>query len=227
MYALKNNHQWFVHDSFEKASMAAATLLAEKINASIENNGFCHIILPGGNSPIQCLSFLIDRALPWDKINWYLSDERCYPLGHVNRNDVMLQKNLWSKISQTTVFSIPTELGAEEAAKQYRKIVDRVSRFDIAFLGLGEDGHTASLFPNNDALQDTRSVIPVFNAPKAPDTRVSLSIETLANAKFRMVLTGGKTKADAISKIKNGATLPINCLGDITWHVDSSAVKKG
>ncbi|MCK4587837.1 MAG: 6-phosphogluconolactonase [Gammaproteobacteria bacterium] len=217
-------HEWFVYSEFDDASKAAADFIAEQIESSIKKKGVCHVILPGGNTPAQCLGYLANKKLPWNQVHWYLGDERCYPSGHVDRNDNMLQNNLWSKIPNAIIHRIPAELGAEEAAKIYRKVISDVDYFDIAFLGMGEDGHTASLFPDNEALHDSRSVIPVKNSPKVPSERVSLSMETLRKAGCRIVLTGGFGKADVITRIKKGELLPINSLGDINWYVDEAAV---
>lgn len=217
-------HKWLVFSEFDDASKAAADFIADQIEASIEKKGVCHVILPGGNTPAPCLGYLANKKLPWSQINWYLGDERCYPSGHADRNDVMLQNNLWSKIPNAIIHRIPAELGAEAGAKVYREDISAVESFDIAFLGMGEDGHTASLFPENEALNDTRSVIPVYNSPKAPSERVSLSINTLSKAGCRIVLTGGIAKANVITRIKNGELLPINYLGDINWYVYEAAV---
>jgi len=220
-------HKWFVYDEFDKASIAAADFLAKQIEACVKQKGICHIVLPGGGSPAHCLTYLAKKDLPWSQVNWYLGDERCYPVGHVERNDVMLDRNLWSHILKPNVHRIPAELGAEQAAKVYRKVIKPVEVFDVVFLGMGEDGHTASLFPDNDALQDTRSVVPVYEAPKAPDERVSLSISTIKKAKCRMVLTAGAGKAKILAHIRGGAPLPINMIGDINWYVDEAAMSTG
>ncbi|MDH5485681.1 MAG: 6-phosphogluconolactonase [Gammaproteobacteria bacterium] len=217
-------HTWCVYSDFDKASKAAADFLAAKIEEGLHQRGVCHVILPGGNTPARCLSYLTDRDLAWSRVHWYLGDERCYPAGHAERNDVMLDKNLWSRIPVTNVHRIQAELGAEEAARIYRELILGIDFFDVAFLGMGEDGHTASLFPKNEALQDSRTVIPVYGSPKMPAERVSLSITTLKNAQCRMVLTAGSAKADIIRRIKNAESLPINCIGDITWFTDEEAV---
>lgn len=221
---LNTMHEWHVYSEFEDASKAAADFLANKIESCIKQKGICHVILPGGNSPKSCLGYLATKPLAWKHVHWYLGDERCYPQEHPDRNDVMLQKNLWSLISDTNIHIIPAELGAEEAAALYRNVISSVEYFDIAFLGIGEDGHTASLFPGNEALHDTRSVIPVHHSPKPPSERVSLSVTTLRNAHCRLVLAGGSAKASIIAMIKNGAALPINSLGDIQWYLDEAAV---
>lgn len=219
-------HNWFVFKDFIDASNEAAEFIAQKILLSIELKNICHVVLPGGNTPAKCLSHLAKKNLPWEKIHWYPGDERCYPSGHAERNDVMLQNNLWSHISNPNIYRIPAELGADEAAKIYSKIISSIECFDIAFLGMGEDGHTASLFPDNEVLQDNRPVVPVYNSPKSPSERVSLSIDTLSQAACRIVLASGGEKADIITRIKNGDMLPINCIGDINWFVDELAISE-
>ncbi len=215
-------HNWNVYRSFDLASQAAADFLAQSIQQTIQKKDRCHVVLPGGNTPAQCLAYLAEKKISWQKIFWYVGDERCYPQGHIERNDVMLQKNLWLRIDATQVYQIPAELGAEQGAEQYRKIMDAIT-VDIAFLGLGEDGHTASLFPGNKALNDMRSVVPVYDAPKAPLERVSLSVATLQQAKSKIVLASGAAKANIIARIKEGEKLPVNMLGDINWFIDEAA----
>ena len=219
-------HEWLVFDVFDAASKAAAEFIAGKIESSIQQRGVCHVVLPGGNTPVACLGYLAEKKLPWSKVHWYLGDERCLPRGHAERNDLMLEKHFWSRLSAANSHPIPAELGAEAAAEIYREVISAVDRFDIAFLGMGEDGHTASLFPGNKALHDTRSVVPVFDSPKAPAERVSLSVATLQKTRCRIVLAAGAGKADVIARIKKGEALPINTIGDIHWCVDAAAVKK-
>jgi len=217
-------HKWFVYSDFDAVSKAAADFLAEHIETNIQQKGVCHVVLPGGKTPAICLGYLSNKTLLWDKVHWYLGDERCYPQGHAERNDVMLEKYFWSRLSATNIHTIPAESGAEKAAKVYREVISAIESFDIAFLGVGEDGHTASLFPGNEALSDRHSVVAVDHSPKAPSERVSLSISTLSKAQCRIVLAAGNEKAGVIRRIKNGEPLPINILGDINWFIDEAAL---
>ena len=222
-------HNWNISPDIEQASIAAAEFLTEKITACIEDKDICHVALPGGNTPALCLGKLAEKDLPWRKIHWYLGDERCYPIGHEERNDVMLYKNLWSRINgehdlSDRIHCIPAERGAERGAEAYQKLIDSIAGLDIAFLGMGEDGHTASLFPGNAALDDERSVVPVHDSPKAPDDRVSLGKKTLNAATHRLVLTAGAAKAEIIARIRQGEIFPINQIGDINWVVDEAAM---
>jgi len=217
-------HKWHISKDFDGASQAAADFIVEKIQHSLQKNNSCHIILPGGNTPARCLSLLAKEDLPWGEIHWYLGDERCYPSGHAGRNDVMLEKNLWSHLAIANVHAIPAELGADSAASMYRGVIRSIDAFDIAFLGMGEDGHTASLFPDNKALMDKRSVVPVYNSPKEPGERVSLSLNTLGKAKTKLILACGSAKSKMLARIKSGEKLPVNSIGNIDWFVDRAAV---
>lgn len=216
-------HEWFVYPDHERASQAAADFLAEKIKHTIDTKGVCHVVLPGGNTPVMCLGYLSKNDLPWEKVHWYPGDERCYPPGHAERNDQMLQEVLWSRIGKTNVHSIPAELGAEDAAAQFRDEIAGIERFDIAFLGLGEDGHTASLFPGNAALDDARSVVPIFNSPKPPSDRVTISLSMLSKTRCKVILVSGAGKAHIVRRIKAGDKLPVNSIGDISWIIDEAA----
>ena len=217
-------HKWHISKDFNEASQAATDFIMKKIQQSLQKNNICHIVLPGGNTPAKCLGLLAKENLPWEKIHWYLGDERCYPLGHEDRNDVMLEKNLWSHLAVANVHAIPAELGADVAANLYREVISSIDSFDIVFLGMGEDGHTASLFPDNKALSDTRSVVPVYDSPKEPAERVSLSLVTLKRAETRMVLACGKSKSEMLGRIKQGEAFPVNSIGDIDWFLDRQAV---
>lgn len=215
-------HNWHVYNKFSDAEQSAADFLAESIITTISKNSICHVVLPGGNTPKKCLGLLASKILPWEKVHWYLGDERCYEKNHNERNDGMLQEYFWSNISKSNHHVIPAELGAEQGAASYRTVIDDIN-LDIAFLGMGEDGHTASLFPGNEALNDQRSVIPIHNSPKPPSDRISLSKTILEQIPIKVVLAGGNEKGDIIKRIQSGESLPINMIGDIEWFIDNDA----
>lgn len=217
-------HKWHISKNFDEASQAAVNFIVKKIKLSLQKNNICHIILPGGKTPAKCLSLLAKAELSWGKIHWYLGDERCYPLGHAERNDVMLENNLWSHLAVANIHTMAAELGADIAADKYREVIRSIGTFDIAFLGMGEDGHTASLFPGNKALTDPRSVVPVYDAPKEPVERVSLGLSTLKNVETKLILACGSSKAEMLVRIKSGEPFPVNSIGNINWFVDQLAV---
>lgn len=220
-------HKWHVYKDAEQASIAVADFLIEKTKNVLQTKARCNIVLPGGNTPAQCLKIIAESDLPWEKIHWYLGDERCYPVAHTDRNDTMIKKNIWSLINapKENNHSIPAESGAVEAAKIYSNEIEKSGGLDIVLLGMGEDGHTASLFPENEALDSHEIAVAVYNSPKAPDERVSLSINTLTAIKYKIVLALGEGKKHAINDIKKGLKLPINRLGSLHWFVDEAAVK--
>ena len=218
-------HTWHTFASPDLAAQAAANRIAELIEQTLQENNICHIALPGGNTPAKCFHYLSQKKINWEHVHWYLGDERCLPAGHADRNDVMIQQSLWQPIhaQKKTIHRIPAEFGANAAAQIYAAHMDNTI-LDIAFLGMGEDGHTASLFPGNIALDNINSVVPVFNAPKPPAARVSLSVSTLQRATHRIVLTTGESKKRALEQIRAEIALPINRIGNIEWFVDAAVI---
>ncbi len=223
---LTDMHHWMVYPSLDVAAKAAADFIAEQIAASIEARGVCHMIVPGGNTPAGCFAALAEKPLQWDKLHCYPGDERCYAVGNTERNDVMITANLLSRLTSIHFHPMQAERGAEQAALAYRKTIGAIDAFDIAFLGMGEDGHTASLFPGNAALQETASVVAVHASPKPPADRVSMSLVTLRQARLRVVLAAGASKAMIMARIRAGEALPVNQVGDIHWFVDEASVSK-
>ena len=218
-------HCFNIYKNAEQVAQAAANYVHQQVVHCVEQNGVCHVALPGGTTPARCLELLAETKLPWNDIHWYVGDERCYPVGHIERNDSMIRDRLWSrvKIPPHNQHIIHAECGAEDAAAQYTILLDSVGPLDIVLLGMGEDGHTASLFPGNPALDDTRAVVPVFNAPKPPADRVSLGVSTLKQAGQRIALVTGQTKRPTVHQIKAGVQLPINMIGMIHWFLDEAA----
>ena len=212
----------------EAVAQAAAEFLYDQIKTCVNAKAVCHVALPGGSTPARCLELLSGKQLPWSSIHWYVGDERCYPPGHPERNDSMIQKQLWSRIETPAenLHPIPAELGPELAAEKYSGLIDEIGSIDIVVLGIGEDGHTASLFPDNPALESGHSVVPVFDAPKPPAERVSLGLTTIQSAGQRIVLVSGSSKREALAQLKQGTPLPIALIGASHWFVDEAAACK-
>ena len=187
-----------VYADSEAVAQAAADYLFQQIKICVAKKGLCHVVLPGGSTPARCLELLAEKSLPWKNIHWYPGDERCYPVGHAERNDTMISAKLFSqqKNAGKNFHPIPAELGSEQGARAYAVLIDTIG-IDIVVLGMGEDGHTASLFPGNIALGDKRSAVPVYDAPKPPSERISISLNTLKNAgEIIVIATGGGKHED-------------------------------
>ena len=191
----------------------AASLIIDLANKAINKKGFFSIVLCGGDTPKAIYSKLANADTDWSAWYVYFGDERCLPIDHPNRNSLMAHDS-WlvkSKIPPAQVFPIPGEVGNKRAAEQYENIIEKVEQFDLVLLGFGEDGHIASLFPGH-LWDDDRLVIPVFNAPKPPSERVSLTIKSLSNAIDVIFLVAGKNKAKAFSLWEDSKVTPASLI---------------
>jgi len=208
---------------------ALAVAVARKImcecRQAIAERGVFHWVLAGGNSPKACYQLLRDAELDWSRVHVWFGDERCLPVGDAERNDTMADQTLLSHVSipLAQVHHIPAELGSKDAAEAYAKLLIDAPPMDLILFGMGEDGHTASLFPGNPALDDEHLAVPVFNAPKPPPERVSMGYSVLNQAGKRIVMAAGAGKKEALQRIQNGEHLPVARLAVCEWYVDKAA----
>jgi len=191
-----------VFDTYESVARAAADLLAERLSAG------GRAVLAGGRTPRLAYALFGKADLLWHRLQLIPSDERCLPIEHPERNDRAIALALGTR--GYTLHRFPAELGPEPAAEQMERAVRELLPFDLALLGLGEDGHTASLFPGNPALESVRLVVPVHHAPKAPPERVSLGLYALSQARTVIYLVAGAEKQEALRRLLAGEDIPPN-----------------
>jgi len=194
--------------------------------SAVESRGEFHIALAGGRTPKRCYELLATMNLSWERLHIYFGDERCLPVGDEERNDTMA-KHVWLdrvSIPESQIYPIPAELGPNQGAVDYSRLLDRAPRLDLILLGLGEDGHTASLFPNSPALDDECSAVPVFNAPKAPAERVSMGRGYINRAREKWFLVSGSGKCDAMGRIMDGDPLPAAQITAAHWLVEAASM---
>jgi 6-phosphogluconolactonase len=146
----------------------------------------------------------------------YFGDERCLPADDAERNSRMAA-DAWlnrAPIPQDQVHAIPAELGASAGALAYAQTLRGVDDFDLVLLGLGEDGHTASLFPGRDwgVAASAPDALAVFDAPKPPPQRVSLSAARLSGTREVLFLVEGEAKHDAVARWRAGQQLPAGAI---------------
>jgi 6-phosphogluconolactonase len=208
--------EWRMFADADTLVAALADALCAEAGAAIAARGVFHLVLAGGTTSRALYRALADRRAGnahWQV--WY-GDERCLPAGHPERNSVMAEA-AWlaaSSIPPENRRPIPAELGAAEAATRYASWLKGVANFDVALLGMGEDGHTASLFPGHEwgAAPGSPDVLAVHAAPKPPPERVSLSAARLGRtAKLWFVVTGAG-KREALLRWKSGDTLPVSAV---------------
>jgi 6-phosphogluconolactonase len=154
------------------------------------------------------------------------------PADDVERNSKMAADEWLDHvpIPKGRVHPIPAELGATAAALAYADTLRGVGEFDLVLLGLGEDGHTASLFPNRDwgTSPDAPDVLAVFDSPKPPPQRVSLSAARLTRARAVLFLVAGESKRDAVARWRAGEQLPasaINAVAGADVLIESNLLK--
>lgn len=226
---LPNAGAVMVHADRNELSAVVARRVAELSAEAIGRRGIFRIALAGGETPRLCYELLRTMDIDWHRVQVYFGDERCLPRGDARRNDSMAHAALLGQIAipPGNVHAIPAELGAQSAATAYAAVLEAVLPLDLVLLGLGEDGHTASLFPGNAATERGELVVPVFNAPKPPPERVSLGMGTLNAAREKVFLVAGQGKREALAEIMRGAPLPAARVMGAEWHVDRAAVPAG
>lgn len=191
---------------------AAVALIQDAAQTALAQRGAFHIVLAGGRTPQRVLSALKELATDWAAWHIYFGDERCLPPDDAERNSLMAA-DAWLDhvaIPAEQVHVIPAEQGGEAAARAYAQTLTDVGEFDLVLLGLGEDGHTASLFPGQDwgEAKTAPAALAITNAPKPPPHRVSLSAQRLSNARQVIFLVTGAAKVAAITAWKSGEPLP-------------------
>ncbi len=191
---------------------ALADALVNAADAAIAARGAFHLVLAGGTTPRVLYAELARRNVGDPRWHIWYSDERCLPADHAERNSVMAEA-AWlaaSRIPPGNRRPMPAEQGAAVAASTYAGWLRGVGDFDLVLLGMGEDGHTASLFPGHDwgVAPGRPDVLAVFDAPKPPPERVSLSAARLCrSSKVWFVITGAGKRA-ALAQWQAGARLP-------------------
>jgi 6-phosphogluconolactonase len=189
---------------------AASALILSAADAAIAARGEFRLVLAGGTTPDKVYRQLRTPQADWARWQIYFGDERCLPPTDPERNSRMASI-AWldqSGIPPQNVHPIPAEMGPQAAAQQYAIQVAAARPFDMVLLGIGEDGHTASLFPGH-VHPAGEQVHAVSNAPKPPPERVSLSREALSDSRDVLILVTGAGKRDAVRRWRAGEDLPI------------------
>ncbi len=234
-------------DADELASRAAQLIFDRSQEALARNNSFT-VALSGGSTPKRLYELLakpkaLPFRLPWEQIHFFWSDERPVGPDHQDSNYRMTNDALLRHVElpRGHVHRIQGELpSAEEAAKAYEAelrshfnlAADELPRFDLILLGLGEDGHTASIFPDTDALNETRRLVSAPWVEKLNSYRITMTLPVLNNAATIVFLVSGEAKASMVYQVLEGepsqfpaqAVQPTN--GDLIWIIDKPAAAK-
>lgn len=201
--------EWRVFDDAQTLVTHLADALCDVADDAIRARGMFHLVLAGGRTPQALYRELAKRNI--GDAHWHIwyGDERCLPADDPDRNS-HLAETAWlagSAIPPHQRQPIPAEMGSAVAAERYREWLTAIAEFDLVLLGLGEDGHTASLFPGR--AWDGAEVIAVHDAPKPPPERVSLSANRLSRSRRVWIIVTGADKHEAVARWKKAELLPV------------------
>lgn len=233
----------YVSSDLESLSHSAAKIFINRSKDCITTYGRFTVAISGGSTPRRLYALLASEEysskVEWGSVHFFWVDERCVPKGHGESNFKLVSDLLLSRISipAENIHMIKGEDGPERGAHGYENELRRffakseLPTFDLIILGMGEDGHTASLFPNSPLLKETRRLaVPVF-MEKPMISRISLTLPVLNNASQIIFLVAGRSKADMIWKILGaggekeqypaGLIKPVR--GDLLWLIDKEA----
>lgn len=219
-----------VSRSIEEAASLAAMEIAACASESIASLGRFRFLATGGKSARLVYRELVRQEACWKFWHVYLTDERCVPRNSQIRNDRMIRTEWLDHVSipSMQMYPIAGEMGALVGARRYAQVIESMEPFDMVLLGLGEDGHIASLFPGFDL--GTELAVPVFNAPKLPRERISVSPRALCNAKRVVVVAGGKAKRGAVADLGHSEAFFWKIIGPsprVAFYFDSDAMPFG
>jgi 6-phosphogluconolactonase len=236
-----NLHQIVVDDPATLAKTAAERLMA-RIDA---NAGRVAICLTGGTSPKQLYLLLAgdpwSSRIPWDRVHWFIGDERFVPPGDPLNNMAMARKIFLDRFAPAAnIHPIPTDAAdPDQFALRYERELQSFygagalhpgkPLFDLVLMGVGPDGHTASLFPNDPALEETRRwVVGVLRANVEPFVpRVTLTLPTLSSCREMLFEVAGKDKRAIMARLSAGENLPANrarSIGETVLLADRAAL---
>jgi 6-phosphogluconolactonase len=208
--------RWHAVADSAKLQHAAYRRIVDASSRAIAARGSFAIVLAGGNTPRGTYGLLRGVDTDWSRWEIWFGDERCLPRDDPERNS-MMANDAWLAhvpIPHDRIHVIPAELGAEAAALAYADSLRGFGDFDLVLLGLGEDGHTASLFPEHEwgATSDAPDTLAVLDATKPPPQRVSLSAARLGRARQVLFLVEGQGKRNALAQWRAGANIPARAI---------------
>ena len=228
----KNPAQW---------SLEITAYIMKQSQISIAERGRFSLVLSGGSTPAPVYTELANQpGIDWQNTYIFWGDERCVPPDHAESNYKSAYQTLISKINipEENIFRMQGELPPPEAAKKYGQIIDTFFKgseknFDLVLLGLGEDGHIASLFPNTPALNVSNTLVTENQHPTSGMSRISLTYPALIAAQNVAFLVKGENKADIAAEITanptNAPHYPAKTLikqKSTRWFLDTSAAEK-
>jgi 6-phosphogluconolactonase len=216
-----------VAETAKELELRAAAWLANVIRERLAEDGRCSLALSGGKTTGPIYRTLATTSLAWDRVDFYFADERCVPPDHPESNFLLVEENLLRPlgVKPEQVFRMEGEReDRDAAARAYEAVLPPV--LDVVVLGMGEDGHTASLFPGNVALAEQKRRVLAVVGPKPPPWRLTLTLPVLQAARHVLGVVAGAGKQDAVRRVLAGEDLPSARVTNAVWMMDRAAAGK-
>ncbi len=234
-----------VHENLDELSRGVAEESVNRIKTSLHRRKICSLVLAGGNTPQPFYHLLVtDYAdqIPWEYVHFFWGDERFVPHHHQQSNYRMVHESLLKPLSipERNIHAMPTNHPTVvDCAQAYEDHLQSEFRtefpvFDLVVLGMGADGHTASLFPETDALQEQENWVCASEAPDPPRERITLTYPVLNNARNVFFMVSGERKAEAVRNAFQEENSRNACpaafirpeKGPVVWWLDRPAAAK-
>jgi 6-phosphogluconolactonase len=231
-----------IHKDVEALGLAVAEFFLEKACLAVEQKGRFTVSLAGGETPRRIYEILgkppYSNNIPWKQVHIYWGDERFVPADNVRSNQLMARKALLDHvpIPPEQIHPILCEISPQQAAENYEKVIDATfpeakPQFDFIFLGLGSDGHTASLFPYTSVLTEQDHWAGHVYLPEQDSHRVTLTAPLINQAMTIVFMVTGGAKAEILREVLEGSQdhqrLPSQMIapskGELYWFLDQDA----
>ncbi len=233
-----------IYKTVDEVIKNLADYFVQTVNDVIAQKDECSVVLSGGNSPLPFYELLASeeyrKKVDWSKIFFFFADERYVPSGDPDNNGSMIRKILFDSLNihDSQIFYVNTSLPPDRVAEEYNERIlnffkNELVHFDLVLLGLGNDGHTASLFPHTKVLKDR---VPQVRAVYLEDKnayRITMTAPLINQAKIITFLVYGKEKAKALREVLKGekdlerypAQLIVSETSKIKWFIDEVAAR--
>lgn len=231
-----------IFEDAEQLCNAAAEYIVNLSNKCIGKKGRFTIALSGGNTPLKLYALLAKakyaKSLDWKNIFIFWGDERCVPFSDKNNNSHMAMLTLLNNVPlpAENIFPIPVNFKPAIAASSYESTLltffkERIPVFDLILLGIGDNGHTASLFPFTDILHEDKKLVKEVYVEEVNMFRISFTVPLINNAANILFLVTGKEKSEIIKTVfsatKNPEKYPVQFIqGKTIWYLDKAAASQ-
>lgn len=230
-----------VYATKAQLSEAVARVFEDTIADALENRGVCTLVLAGGRTPRDVYARLAGSArsgIDWERVHLFWDDERTVPPDHPDSNYGMAEAALIAHIAipDGNVHRIRGEIDPKKAAQEYSRVIRSVTstahpRFDLVLLGIGENGHTASLFPGTEAVTEQELPVTAVYVPELRTWRITLTLPIINAARRVLFMVSGRSKANIVRQLDSldapSDRLPASLVrpreGDAVWMLDEEA----